>query len=72
MSTLEIEKLERLYVYKIFKSMIIDDLSKVITKSYLKDGYCLKIIDILQNAMIEIGKTPLDDADKYFLEEMEK
>lgn len=68
----EEDRLVRVYVFMTFKSMIIDELSEIIRKSYLKDGYCLKIIDILQNAMFEIGETSLDDADKHFLEEMEK
>ena len=72
MSISEIETLERLYIYRFFRSMIIDELSNIIAKSYLKDGYCLKIINILQNTMFEIRKTSLSDANKYFLEEMKK
>lgn len=72
MSETEEKKLVRLCTYRFFRGMIIEDISKIISKSYLKDRYCLKIIDILQNAMIEVSKTSLVDADKHFLEEMEK
>ena len=72
MSEAEEVKLVKLCTYRFFRGMIIDDISKLIGKSYLKEGYCFKLIDILQNAMIEIGKTSLIDADKHFLEVMEK
>ena len=72
MSKIEEEKLVRLCTYRFFRGMIIDDISKIISRNYIKEGFCFKLIGTLQNAMIEISKTSLADADKHIQEEMEK
>ncbi len=59
------DRLKALLKFKKYKEFIVLALQKVISRSYIDEGYCFMISEILIETIIKINKITLDEANEY-------